>query len=192
MKKFPVILDIETKFTFRDFNDPQKLGISIAVIYDYKSGQPQAFFEKDLHKMYPILEHSSYIIGYNINSFDMAVLQAYYPGKVEDLMTFDMLEDIRVKLGRRLALNDLIHATLNKKKSGHGLMAIDFFKEKKWDELKSYCTDDVMLTKALFDYGVEKSEVFYIDEKGKNPIKVEWKKYMEDSGNKDVSLTLPF
>lgn len=192
MKKHPVVLDIETKYTFRDFDDPKKLGISVAVLYDYQDEQGKVYFEKDVPKMFPILERSSYIIGYNVKSFDMNVLQAYYPGNVENLLTFDMLDDIKEKIGRRLALNDVIHATLGKKKTGHGLMAIDMYKEGRFDELRQYCLDDVMLTKALFDYGADKGEINYLDEMGKNTIKVEWKKYREDDGKNEVSLTLPF
>ena len=66
-----------------------------------------------------------------------------------------ILDDIREKLGRRLALNDVIAATLGKKKTGHGLMAIDMYKEGRFEELKQYCLDDVMLTKGLFDHGVQ-------------------------------------
>ena len=192
MNQFPVVLDIETKFTFRDFNDPKKLGVSVAVLYDYADQQGKVYFEKELRPMFQILEHASYIIGYNIKSFDMAVLQAYYPGNVENLQTFDILDDIKEKLGRRLALNDVIHATLGKKKSGHGLMAIDMYKEGRFNELKQYCLDDVMLTKALFEYGVENGEIFYIDEAGKKSIKVDWKRYTEEGGKKEMSLTLPF
>ena len=72
-------------------------------------------------------------------------------------------------------------------------MAIDYYKEGKWDELKKYCLDDVMVTKKLFDYGLEKGEIFYLNETGKVPIKVNWKKYMEDSGDGgDMPMTLPF
>lgn len=192
MKQHPVVLDIETKHTFREFKDPQKLGISVAVLYDYQTQKGTAYFEKEIAKMFPILEKASYIIGYNVKSFDMNVLQAYYPGNVEHLLTFDILDDIKEKIGRRLALNDVIHATLGKKKTGHGLMAIDMYKEGRFDELKQYCLDDVMLTKALFDYGIEKGEINYIDEIGKNTIKVDWKKYLHEDGNKELSLTLPF
>ncbi len=192
MNQFPVVLDIETKYTFRDFKDPKKLGVSVAVLYDYHDKQGKVYLENDLNKMFPILERSSYIIGYNVKSFDMAVLQAYYPGNVEHLQTFDILDYIKEKIGRRLALNDVIHATLGKKKSGHGLMAIDMYKEGRLDELKQYCLDDVMLTKALFEYGIEKGEINYIDEVGKQTIKVDWKKFMEEGGKKEMSLTLPF
>ena len=193
MKKFPVILDLETKHTFREFNDHRKLGISVAVIYDYKDQQGKVYMEKEIPQLFPILENASYIIGYNSRSFDIPVLQAYYPGDTANFSQFDILEDIREKIGRRLALNDVIWGTLGKKKSGHGLMAIDYYREGKFDELKAYCLDDVMVTKALFDYGVEKGEINYIDEIGKQTIKVDWKKYIEDPGStKDMPLTLPF
>lgn len=192
MKKFPIIFDLETKHTFREFSDPKKLGITVAALYDYKNHEANVFTEKELNKLFPILENSSYIIGYNVNSFDIAVLQGYYPGKVEIFSTFDILEDIREKIGRRLALNDVILATLGKKKSGHGLMAIDYYKEGKWEELKKYCINDVLLTKELFDYGVQNKEIQYLNEKGKISIKVDWGKYLEEGKNNDMPLTLPF
>ncbi|MBI2641725.1 ribonuclease H-like domain-containing protein [Candidatus Roizmanbacteria bacterium] len=192
MKKFPVILDLETKYTFRDYDDPKKLGISVVGIYDYKNNQGKVYLETEIPQLFPILEDSSYIIGFNVKSFDLPVLQYYYPGKVHNLPIFDILEDIREKVGKRLALNDIIMATLNKKKSGHGLMAIDYYKEKRWEELKKYCLDDVLLTKELFDFGVEKNEIYYLDERGRVTVKVDWKKYLEESAKKDTHLTLPF
>ena len=122
----------------------------------------------------------------------MNVLQAYYPGNTASLPIFDILDDIKSIIGKRIGLNDVASVTLNEKKSGHGLMAIDYYKEGKWDELKKYCMDDVMVTKKLFDYGFEKGEIFYMNEVGKVPIKVNWKKYMEESGSSEVALTLPF
>src|SRR3989344_331994 len=192
MKKFPVILDLETKFTFRQFNDPQKLEVSVAGIFDYRNQTSKSFKEEDLPSLFKLLETSSYIIGFNINSFDLPVLQRYYAGKLDSFPTFDLLDDIKNKLGKRLSLNDLISATLGNKKSGHGLQAIQLYKEGKFEELERYCLDDVLLTKELFEYGINRGEVLYLDEKGKNAIKVQWKKYLEDQGNKESYLTLPF
>lgn len=192
MKKYPIVLDLETKHTFRDFSEPKKLGITVVAIYDYKDKQSKAFFEKDLTKLYPILEASSYIVGFNINSFDLPVLQGYYPGDLSHFSTFDILDNVREKIGRRLALNDLIFATFAKKKSGHGLQAIELYKEGKFNELKKYCMDDVLLTKELFEYGANKGEIFYLTPKGKSTIQVDWKKYFEDSGKDETHLTLPF
>lgn len=193
MKKYPLILDLETKYTFRQYSDPKKLGITVVAVYDYSNGKPGVFLEEDLSKLFSKLESASYLVGYNIREFDLAVLQGYYPGDIYQFAVFDILEDIKKKIGKRLALNDLIKPTLNKKKSGHGLLAIEYFKNKEWDKLKKYCLDDVLLTKELFDFGVKNGEIYYLDEKGRQTIKVDWKKYLEeDPSNNNISLTLPF
>ncbi len=192
MKKFPVVLDLETKYTYRDFSDPRKLGISVVAIYDYCDNRGKVFTEKELTRLFPILENASYIIGFNNKSFDIPVLQGYYPGNVEFFHQFDILEDIREKIGHRLALNDIIKATLGKAKTGHGLQAIDFYREGKWEELKKYCLDDALLTHELFEYGVKNREVFYMNEVGKVSIPVSWNKYVETETKSDMPLTLPF
>jgi len=81
---------------------------------------------------------------------------------------------------------------LEKKKTGHGLEAIDFYKEGKWEELEKYCMADVMLTKELFDYGIINKKISYLNENGKVDIDVNWGKYLEDNGGGEMPLTLPF
>jgi DEAD/DEAH box helicase domain-containing protein len=192
MKKFPIVLDLETKYTFREFSEPIKLGVTVVAIYDYQNQKGRIFREEKLGELFPLLEHASYVIGFNNISFDLPVLQGYYPGKIDHFSAFDLLNDIKNIIGRRLSLNDLVLATLGKKKTGHGLQAIDLYKEKKWDELEKYCMADTMLTKELFEFGARNGEIFYLNEKGKIPIKVEWKKYFEGSGKSETPLTLPF
>ena len=143
MKKLPVILDLETKKKLSEVKDHKDLGVSLVGIYDYNTKEYSAYLENELTKLFKILENSSYIIGFNIASFDMPVLQEYYPGDFSNFAVFDILEDLRQKLGKRYSLNYLTFATLGKKKSGHGLQAIDFYREGKIDELKKYCLIDV-------------------------------------------------
>ncbi|EKE13801.1 MAG: hypothetical protein ACD_12C00811G0001 [uncultured bacterium] len=189
----PIILDLETQYTFRDFADPKKLRISVVGIYDYKDCQLKAFFDHELNKLYPLLENASLIIGFNIDSFDLPVLQGYYPGEISQFKTFDLLADIKNILKRRVALNDLAKATLNKQKSGHGLEAVNYFKEGKLEKLKKYCLDDVSLTKEIFEYGIKHKEIFYPSLSGKSLIKINWGIYLQNNQVKnDVSLTLPF
>src|SRR3989304_3488885 len=192
MQKFPVFFGLETKSSFREFDDPKRLEVSVAALYDYRDHQKKIFEEKELNKLFPILESASYVVGYNVANFYIAVLQAYYPGKVSVFTPFDILDDIKSKIGRRISLNEVVGATLEKKKSGHGLQAINLYKEGKIDELKQYCMDDVMLTKELFEYGIKNGEIFYLTPNGKLSIPVDWKKYLEEEGNSDVPLTLPF
>jgi len=193
MKKFPIVLDLETKYTFRQQQDPKKLGISVVAVYDYRDGMGKVFLESELTKLYPLLESASYVVGFNVRSFDLQVLQGYYPGDVSQFGVFDILDDIKEKIGHRLSLNDVLSATINKKKTGHGLQAIGYYENGEFEKLKSYCLDDTMLTKEIFDYGVKNNEIYYFNEAGKSTIKVSWKKYLEEDRNKkDVSLTLPF
>lgn len=192
MKKAPVVLDLETKYTFREFSDHKKLKISVAGLYDFATGEGKTFLENELNALFRILENVPVIIGFNINSFDLPVLQAYYPGNVSQFKTFDILDDIKRIIGRRLALNDLIFGTLRKKKTGHGLVAIELFKQGKIDELRKYCLDDVLLTKELFEYGVKHGELKYLNETGEVSIPVDWKKHLESVGNSNTHLTLPF
>lgn len=190
--RYPVILDLETKKSFREVNDPKDLGISCVGIYDYKTSELSSYLENELSKLFPILENASMIIGFNIVSFDLPVLSSYYPGTTTQFKTFDILDDIKRILGRRLALNDILKATLNKKKSGHGLDAINLFKEGKIDDLKSYCLDDVSLTREIFEYGVKEGKISYLGATGKLFITVDWQKYLDDKADQDISLTLPF
>lgn len=193
--RYPIVLDLETKHTFREFSDHKDLKISIVCIYDYKDQKYKSFLENELNLLFPIIENCSKVIGFNINSFDMQVLQAYYPGKITQFKTFDLLDDIKSILGRRLALNDLVRATLGQKKSGHGLQAIELYKEGKIDELREYCLDDVRLTKEVMDHGILNKEVYYLDYDGKRTIRVDWGRHIkEESGKTDgnIELTLPF
>jgi len=193
MKQLPIIIDLETKHTFRDFSDPKKLGISVLALYDYASKNYLTFLEDEIQKSFSYFENASYVIGYNIKSFDLPVFQAYYPGKVESFSVFDILEEIKEKIGRRLGLNDLLLANLNKRKSGHGLLAIDYYKNKEFEKLKKYCLDDVKLTKEVFDFGVKNKKIYYLTPSGKDEIKVDWERYLiDDNGKKSISLTLPF
>ena len=190
----PVVIDFETQHSFREKKDVKDLLISVAGVYDYSTDKVQAIEEKNINSLFPILEGASVIIGYNSDGFDLPCLTSYYPGDIKSLPSFDILENIRQIIGRRLGLDDLVKATLGKKKTGHGLHAIELYREGRIDELKRYCMDDVLLTKDLFEYGVEHGEVFYLTQHGKTTIPVSWGKYRNGyhSPKGDISLTLPF
>ena len=189
----PVVIDLETKKSFREVKDNKDLGVSMLGLYNYADQKQYSFEEGELSNAFPLLEGASVVIGFNIISFDLPVLQAYYPGKVTNFKTFDILDYVKETIGKRLSLNDLVSATLGKKKSGHGLLAIEYFREGKIDQLRSYCMDDVMLTKELFDYGAAHNEIIYLNERGKVSIPVKnWKKYLDTDDDVQSHLTLPF
>ena len=189
----PIVFDLETKHTFREFSDPKDLGITVAGIYDYKTDTSYTFLEHELNEFFRLIEDASCLIGFNIIGFDLPVLSAYYPGDVNQFTTFDLLADIKDKIGRRISLDILLKATLQKQKTGHGLQAVEFYNEGKIEELKSYCLHDVLFTKELFEYGCLHREVFYFNGPERRSIEVSWNKHKTASNAKtDISLTLPF
>jgi DEAD/DEAH box helicase domain-containing protein len=192
MNAFPVVIDIESKYTFRQFADPQKLGVSVAVLYDYADNQYHVFTEDKLPELFPRLEKASYVIGYNIVGFDLPVLQAYYHGSVSQFSTFDMLDDIKQTTGRRFSLNDVAASTLGVKKSGHGLQATEWFKTGEFDKIIAYCTDDVKITRQVFEYGCMNGSIYIGTGTQRSRIPTKWERYKNGKKQEEVVHTLPF
>jgi DEAD/DEAH box helicase domain-containing protein len=71
------------------------------------------------------------------------------------------LEDIHQRLGYRMALDHLAVETLHRSKSGDGLQALEWYKQGEMEKLSDYCLKDVEITKAIFEYGLEKGHIVY-------------------------------
>lgn len=190
-----VVFDIETQNTFRDVNnDTRKLKVSVVVAYDYQTQTTYSYFEKDLPQLFKLFENATLIVGYNSQHFDLVVLSQYYIGNVFRFPHFDLLADIKQQSGHRYPLDDLVKATLNKGKSGHGLQAIEFFREGKIKELVSYCKDDVMLTKELLDFGIKNNYVYLPTATSRTKLPVNWASIVKQKERKSnlQNLTLGF
>lgn len=184
-----VVLDLETKYRFQDVNnDLSRLGVSVVGIYDYSQDAFRAFAEDELRYLFPILESCTLLIGFNLKKFDLEVLKPYYVGKIHQLPALDLLEDVERCLGFRVALDDLVRATLDRKKEGHGLTAIEYYRKKEMEKLKKYCLSDVRLTRDLYEFGKKEGKVYISDVKGKREIPVNWGNF---TSIKDIPLTLP-
>ena len=132
---YEVVFDIETQNSFAEVdNDFKKLRVSVVSLYRSDTGLYYSFTESELSQLWPILEKSDRVIGYNSTHFDLPVLNNYYPG---DLLTFshlDIMAVVKESIGIRLKLNDLALATLDDvEKSADGLQAIRWWKEGKID-----------------------------------------------------------
>lgn len=187
----PIVLDIETQHTFQEVgNKLDKLKISVVGIYDYAEDKYETYLEDELGSLFTRLENASYLIGFNINKFDLPVMAPYYLGKISQFTSLDLLEEVEKELGFRVALDDLARATLGVKKSGHGFLAINYFNKGEWEKLKKYCLDDVKITKELFEYGQKNGKLVFNSAGGLREIKINF------SGNlkkpEAVHLSLPF
>ena len=188
----PVVFDVETQHIFREVGgDVKKLRISVAGIYDYATDSFQTFMETELSGFFALLENASVIVGFNTNHFDLPVLSPYYVGNLMDLPGLDIMESVEHHLGHRLSLDDLVQETLGAKKEGHGLLAIDFFREGKIDELKTYCLSDVRLTRDLYEFGKKNREIFFKNNAGnRQSIPVSWENPASEAKNINLTLSL--
>jgi len=191
-----IVFDIETQNTFADVNnDFKKLKISVVSIYRYETDTYESFEENELKKLWPILEKSDRIIGYNSEHFDIPVLGNYYLGDLFKLPHLDIMKQVKESLGFRLKLKDLAEATLdNIEKSADGLQAIRWWKEGKIDEIKKYCEQDVRVTKEIYDFGRKNKQLFYKSLTGETlPFRVNFEfPKLAAGGGKNINLTLPF
>jgi DEAD/DEAH box helicase domain-containing protein len=160
-----VAFDLETQNTFEDIGayDSSLLSISVASVYDSGTDTYTTVTHDELEKLWPIIEHADALVGYNSNHFDIPLLNKYYPGDITKIKSIDLLEAIRLSLGRRLRMDSVAEATLNTKKSGHGLQAITWWKEGAIDNIKKYCEKDVEITKRLFEYARDNKELKFKD-----------------------------
>jgi hypothetical protein len=144
-----IVFDIETQNTFADVdNDFTKLKISCVSIYQYTTDTYTSFEEHELGKLWPILEKADRLIGYNIEHFDLPVMNNYYPGDLLQFHYLDIMKSVKESLGIRLKLDSIAKATLdNVQKSAEGLQAIRWWKEGKIKEIKG-----IMEGKAKPDY----------------------------------------
>ena len=115
-----VTFDIETSNFFTDTgsNDPASLSLAVVCIHDSETDAYTSYFEEDLPKLWPILERTDLLIGFNSDHFDIPILNKYYSGDLTRIRSMYLMKEIKKKLGRRIGLNAVAAATLGKKKSG--------------------------------------------------------------------------
>lgn len=188
-----IVLDIETKNTFQEVgsNDPTKLDISLLVIYDYLTQKYLTFTEKNFNELWKILEETDLIIGYNSNYFDIPLLNKYYSGDLLAVGSLDLLVEIKKSLGKSVRLDNIAEATLGTGKSGHGLQAIEWWKEGRLDKIEKYCKDDVKVTKDLYEYALKNKKMKYKDLLDTIDFPIDTSLWNSDSSS-SINYTLPF
>ena len=160
-----VILDVETKKTFDEVGGffPEKLGISFVGVCVREGttgqGEMMSFWEKDLPKLFPLLEKADVVIGFNVDNFDMPTFTPYYNADIKRIPTLDVLTRIKDSAGHRIKLDTVARDTLGIGKSGDGLDAIKYYQTKQWEKLEKYCIQDVAVTRDVYDFGLQKGYV---------------------------------
>lgn len=169
-----LVFDIETTNTFRHISDKNVRDLNIAIVgaYDSTDNSYTSYTVEELPQFWPRVEQTEALVGFNSDTFDIPLLDKYYPGDLLAFKSIDLLKSVQESLGRRLRLNNLAEATLNEGKSADGLKAIEWWQQGEVDKVREYCLQDVKVTKDLFEFAQENGYVAYKDLTEKKKIKL--------------------
>ncbi|MFH1286854.1 MAG: ribonuclease H-like domain-containing protein [Candidatus Magasanikbacteria bacterium] len=188
-----IVFDIET---IGDIRKQETMKVTVVSIYEYETNTYTSFEEHELGNLWPILEKTERLIGYNSEHFDIPILNKYYTGDLAVLPHLDLLKVIKESCGKRYKLDDVAKATLQIGKSADGLKAMEWFKEGKIDKVKEYCEMDVKVTKEIYDFGRKNRMIYYPTLTGAvMPIEVNFEPKAEsqaEEAQSGINMTLPF
>ena len=162
------VFDLETKQLAHEvggWSNIDKLGLAVAVLLQVETGEVFKFVEQDTSELIVQLLSADQVIGFNVIRFDYQVLRPYGLLCDQDLVqkTIDLLDHIYQYLGFRLSLENLAEATLSESKSADGIIAVQWFREGKIEQVLDYCEQDVHVTHRLWEYGRDNGHVNYRD-----------------------------
>lgn len=170
-----ITFDIESisDSVVRGHIDVNEQELIVIAIHDSLTDEYTSFSKEELPRLWPILEHADFLIGFNSDSFDIPLLNRYYPGDLAHIPSLDLLSEVQKALGRRIRLQSLAEATLGRGKSGDGLKAGEWWKAGKKDLVHKYCVEDVRLTRELYDYAMKNGKLKYKDLREDRDIKID-------------------
>ncbi|KKU51934.1 MAG: hypothetical protein A3F26_02625 [Candidatus Ryanbacteria bacterium RIFCSPHIGHO2_12_FULL_47_12b] len=173
-----IVLDLETEKEFREVGGKHNihlLGISVVGIYEYAHDRFVAYERPEFGELEPLLVAADFLIGFNINHFDLPVLAPHVHFDVKSLRVLDLMDDVEKALGFRVSLDNLCQATLGARKSGNGLEALWWWRQGMKDKVREYCLSDVRLTRDLYEHGKNKGFILAdTRDRGRVRIPVTW------------------
>jgi DEAD/DEAH box helicase domain-containing protein len=177
-----IIFDIETDGLITGPSGSQIFpNICVVSIFDTDTNKYTSFTQDQLKDLWPILEKADQLIGYNIDGFDIPVLNHFYSGDLTRIAGLDILTEIKKSLGFRIKLDSVAEATLGRKKISHGLEAMGWWKQGLYDKVKEYCEEDVRITKDIYEYALKNGSLKYMDGKQVKEIKLDTSKWEQKS-----------
>jgi len=113
------VLDVETKTAFDNLKrkKPEDLGVSFTGVMTLEAGKKKylGFWEDELSLLWPLLEQSDLVVGFNLFDFDYPALSPYYSGDLASLPTLDILKEFEKTAGHRISLNSIEAVLMNLK-----------------------------------------------------------------------------
>jgi DEAD/DEAH box helicase domain-containing protein len=189
-----VTFDIETANAFPTLarGDFSRMEISIVGVHDSETGKLTSYAKEEFSELWPIIERADLLIGFNSDSFDIPLLNRYYPGDLTRIRSLDLLTEVYNVLGRRIRLQSLAEATLGESKSGSGLDAVTWWQQGEYDKVRQYCMDDVKITRQIYDYALKHGKLKYNEPGGVREFKIDTSHWKPTEGGSAITHTLPF
>ena len=174
-----VYFDLETQRTANDvggWDKKHEMGMSLGVTYSSRDNCYEIFCEDRAEQLIKRLQRADLVVGFNHVRFDYDVLMAYTILDLrENLVSFDLLQEVERIAGHRLKLEDIAQATLGVGKTADGLDAIRWWREGKILDIAKYCCFDVKVTRLVHEYGAANKKIYFNDRFGrKNTLDVDW------------------
>ena len=178
-----VTFDIETANWLGDgVSSAVDLDIAIVCAHDSETDTYSSYLSHELPNLWPILERTDILVGYNSDHFDIPLLNKYYPGDLTKIKSLDIRKEVHLVLGRRIKLDSIAEATLGEKKSGSGAQSLQWWRAGDVDKVRSYCLKDVEITRKVFDYALEKNALKYKELGQTRELKLDTSKWLAPAG----------
>lgn len=159
-----ICLDAEIKVPIAGevtWSSYDKMGISVAVIYDFKDGEFKIYMDDNLNELVDRINSADLVTGFHIDGFDIPLIKAVSGREVRP-KTYDMLFHARRATGwaptarfpSGMRLDDLLRETFGPHfcKTADGAQAPHMYQQNKLGRLISYCVADVHREKTLFEH----------------------------------------
>src|ERR1041385_1762845 len=137
-----VYFDLETQRTANDAGGWARKGdmrMSVGVVYSTATGRYEVFGEAQVDRLAERPRRADPVVGFNVVNFDYQVLMGYtILDLVAELRTADLMADMEKRIGHRLGLDAIAHATLGIQKKAARFDAIRLGRGGRLPEIASY------------------------------------------------------
>ncbi len=173
-----VYFDLETQRSAHEvggWNHIERMGMSVGVTYSTARSSYTIYSEPQVNDLLTELQRADLVVGFNHIRFDYRVLEGYSVFDFSQVPSLDLMLVLADRLGHRLKLDSIAHATFGLEKTADGLQALDWWKEGRVMDIAEYCCYDVKLTKLVHEHGATHRKLFYNNRFGdKLSVEVDW------------------
>lgn len=177
MRPHEVYYDVETRLSADEvggWHNVHLMRVSVAITWSSSDGF-RRWDEPSVPALIDYLSSFDKIISFNGDGFDSRVLSYYGNTSLINMKSFDVLADLKSKLGHNVSLQSIGKATLGSGKSADGLLALQWWKEGKVDLIAGYCQQDVQMLIDIVEFGRDFGYVFFEDRDGnRRQVVVHW------------------